>query len=179
MPTKPPTPPGPAGESLPAADLRIHRVEVAAPPARALAEVARLAGDWGGEWQAEGAAAGRLALPVSAGLRRGWVAGPVEAAPTGDGSRLLFREEAGEYHLDRAAVATLVLAGFGAAVTLVAPFVPRLLPLLPMSVVLALGAWFFIVARLRNSGPEEFFGVVADAAVAEAADGDATASSDQ
>ena len=136
---------------------REHRHTVAFEPAPTLRRLAEQAQDWGGEWNPQGVSGGRLALPVLAGLRRGWVGGPVVVDRQPEGTMVTFREEAGEYRLDLPAVVTLVIAALGCLVTVAAPFVPALWSLVPLGVVLALAAWLFIVARLRNSGPEEFF----------------------
>jgi len=94
---------------------------------------------------------------VIAGLRRGWVAGQLTVERAGDGSRLTYRVDQGEYKVQKSAAVILLVAALGAAVTIVAPLFPALLRLVPISIVLCLMAWFFVVARLRNSGPEEFF----------------------
>jgi uncharacterized membrane protein len=85
------------------------------------------------------------------------VAGQLTVEPTGDGSRLTYRVDASEYRVQRSAALTLLVAGLAAIVITIAPLFPVLLRLLPIAIVLCLMAWFFVVARLRNSGPEEFF----------------------
>lgn len=144
-----------------------HRTELPHDPVTSLRHVARTAEAWGGEWQAEGLTRGRLSLPVTAGLRFGRVAGTVSAEATAEGSRLTFAVEERAYQLRLAAVFTLLIAAAGALVTVIAPFFPRLAPLIPVGIVLALAAWLLIVARLQNSGPEEFFAAVADFEVPE------------
>ena len=145
-------------QSIPTPEsVREYRVELPEDPVTCLNLVAMAADAWGGMWQAEGHGRGRLGLPVMAGLRRGWVAGQLTAEPNGDGSCLTFRIDKSEYRLQKAAALTLLLAACGAVVTLIAPLVPSLWRLVPLGLLLCLGAWLFIVARLRNSGPEEFF----------------------
>ena len=52
-------------------------------------------------------------------------------------------------------------AALGALATIFVWWVPALLPVVPLGILLSLAAWFFIIARLRNSGPEEFFEALA------------------
>ena len=137
--------------------MREHTLELPEDPVTSLNMVAMAADAWGGMWQAEGRGGGRLGLPVIAGLRRGWVAGQLTVERSGDGSLLTYRVDQGEYKVQKAAALILLVAGLGAGVTIVAPLFPALLNLVPISIVLCLIAWFFVVARLRNSGPEEFF----------------------
>lgn len=138
-------------------------IHIDAGPSRILKRVARHADMWGGAWEAFDKTSGKLGLPVSAGLRRGWVEGDVriEADPKG-GSVLTFEEDHAAYRVDRASVMILVAAALGCLVTLVAMFLPKLLPLLPIGILLAIGAYLVVIARLRNSGPEEFFEAVAE-----------------
>lgn len=134
---------------------------VAGAPPQALAAVARAAEDWGAAWQ-EGVAGGRLELPVAAGLRHGRVTGRIEVASGGSGeTEVAFRAERAEYWVWTPAVAILVLAVAGAATTVLWPFYPRLLPVAPFGAIIALGAWFLVVTRLQNRGPEEFLELVA------------------
>ncbi len=137
--------------------MREHSLELPEDPVTSLNLVAMAAEAWGGMWQAEGRHGGRLGLPVMAGLRRGWVAGQLTVEPAGDGSRLTYRVDKSDYQVQKPAALMLLLASLGAVVTVIAPLFPTLLRLVPLSIVLCLVAWFFVVARLRNSGPEEFF----------------------
>ena len=137
--------------------MREHRLELAEDPVASLNLVAMAADSWGGLWQAEDKNGGRLGLPVMAGLRRGWVAGELTVEPTGDGSRLTYRVDSGEYKVQKASAFLLFLAACGALVTIVAPLVPSLWGFVPLGLVLCLAAWLLVVSRLRNSGPEEFF----------------------
>ncbi len=134
-----------------------HSLELPEDPVTSLNLVAMAAESWGGLWQAEGPHGGRLGLPVMAGLRHGWVAGQLTAEPVGSGSRLTYRVDKSDYRLQKMPVLILLLAALGAVTMTVALVVPALLGLVPLSIVLCLVAWFFVVARLRNSGPEEFF----------------------
>jgi hypothetical protein len=110
---------------------------------------------WGGGWQGEGLG-GRLVIPVLAGLRRGLVGYAVSASDTPQGTRLEFIEEESDLKVHGPTVIVLLIAAAAALTCLVVPFVPKLLPLLPPCVVLCLATWLFIVARMRNSGLEEF-----------------------
>lgn len=140
----------------------VHLAHLEASPEAATERVAGAAEEWGGEWQFQGPAAGRLILPVSAGVRRGWIGYEVSARPHPDGAGCELELAVAEVHLhvDRATVVVLATSLFGALLFLVVPFVPRLLPLLPVGFVLAIAGWFFVVARLRNSGAEEFLEVL-------------------
>lgn len=118
---------------------------------------------WGGSWQlkssSEQQAEGILALPVLAGLRRGWVEGTVtlQAIGTNNHCRLSFEVTDSNYWLERFSVAMLCLGAAGALITVIGPLFPTLWQFIPVGILLALAAWLFIVARLKNSGPEEFF----------------------
>jgi hypothetical protein len=153
--------------------VETHEVLVAADPAVTLAAVASVADAWGAEWRpGDGACGGELALPVIAGLRRGYVRGRVElyegSTPDGtsaagedaDRRRLVLAVAERHDHVQSAAVMILLLSGFGAVLTVLWPFFPSLLPVAPFGAVLALGGWFLVVSRLHNSGPEDFLGEV-------------------
>lgn len=135
-------------------------MEVDASPDEVLRRVREAVDAWGGEWQSEGERGGKLILPVSAGVRRGWMGFEVSVEPPRDGgdeaSELVLRRAQDHLQVDRATVMVLLLALLGALLFLVVPFVPRLLPLLPIGFVLTVAGWLFVVARLRNSGPDEF-----------------------
>ncbi len=133
-----------------------HHVDLARDPSSSLDLLSAEASSWGGRWSRDGLG-GRLELPVLAGLRRGRIEGRITVVPSGAGSRLTFRVESSRYRLEKMSVAVLAVAAFGALVLLVAPFVPRLLPAMPLGFLVTVAAWLFIVAGLKNSGPEEFF----------------------
>jgi hypothetical protein len=114
---------------------------------------------WGAEWRREGTG-GRLALPVTAGIRHGLIEGEVRAERHGDSSRLFFDAERTAYRVHFAALVVLILGAGGALFTVVAPLVPPMLELLPMAGLLALLAWFLVVARIRNRNVADFFALV-------------------
>jgi len=60
-------------------------------------------------------------------------------------------------------VVVLSIAVVPALGALAWPFWPPLLALAPLAAVLGLLAWWLVVARLRSSGPEEFFAALAAA----------------
>lgn len=126
----------------------------------ALAEAART---WGAEWTADDSihpatpAGGRLVLPVVFGLRRGVLVGRVDFEPAGDGARIAWQLEESHLELQRASVAMLALAVLALLPALAWPFNPKLLSLLPFAAVMGLLAWWLVLSRLENSGPEEFF----------------------
>jgi hypothetical protein len=146
---------------------REQALEIDVEPAAAAALVARAAEAWGAELEDGGARAkggGRVRLPVTAGIRQGWISGVLRlepAAPPRSGTRLTFQAEESVYHVQPAPVFVLVLAALGALLTVVWPFVPRLLPVAPLGALLALGGWLLVVSRLRTSGPEEFLQTIA------------------
>ena len=137
-----------------------HAIDLDIPPGRAITAVEQTAKDWGAEFVRDGWG-GKLHLPVVAGIRRGLVTGPVLVEPSGQGSRVVFRAEESIYYVQTQAVVILVLALAGALMTVLWPFNPKLLAVAPFGAVLALGGWFLVISRLRNSGPEDFLEAVA------------------
>ena len=130
-----------------------------------LERLAEAAEEWGAEWQREGLG-GRLELPISAGLRHGWLRVVVSAeAIDKQRCRLDFdvQEEAMDLH--RPAVAVLSLAAFGALVVSLWPFFPWILPIAPVSAVLAVMGWLMVGSRLRHRGLREFLELVGDPVV--------------
>lgn len=134
----------------------------------ALDAVEELAQEWGGEWDSRGPLEGQLTLPVSAGLRRGWVRGivTVEQASDASASLLVLRLDESHYFVDRAAVFLLSLSAAGGLFTMIWPFFgydrPGLLALAPIAALLTLGGWFLVVSRLQQSGPDDFLGSITD-----------------
>ena len=138
-----------------------HEIDTGLDPAAAADALARAAADWGAEWT-PGRDGGRLVLPVVFGLRRGVAVGRVEIAASAAGSRLTWRLESSELELHRSAVGLLALSAVVLLVASAWPFHPPLLALAPFAAVVGLLAWWLVVSRLRNSGPEDFFAVVAE-----------------
>ena len=134
-------------------------IELPVPVDAALRAVEDAAEIWGAEWRRDGTG-GRLGLPVTAGIRLGLVEGEVRGEGYGVGSRLSFEVERTEYRLHVAALVVLLLGAVGALFTVIAPLVPPLLELLPIGGLLALLAWFLVVARIRNRNPADFFALV-------------------
>ena len=122
--------------------------------------MARVAEDWGAEWQRAGDDGGELVLPVVAGLRRGVVSGTVTAIGN-ETSRLTFEETASELRVQRPAVAILLVALGAAVLGMLWPFYPSLIALAPWAAAIVLSAWLLVVARLRSAGAEEFLRAVA------------------
>lgn len=135
--------------------LRTHDVTLDRPPEAALEAVAEGADRWNGDWRRDGSG-GRLRLPVLAGLRRGWLEATVSVRREGEGSRLTLHVERSDLRLQGPAVLVLAIAAGGTAAVVLWPFFPELLPLAGIGLVLAVAAWFMILSRLQNSGPEEF-----------------------
>ncbi len=129
-------------------------------PAHSVRLLASAAADWDATWQADGPLSGRLRLPVLAGIRRGQIYGRVTLSAEAKGSRLTFHPEEQTFEVLKPQLVLLILAALGGLTLMAAPLFPVLVPLVPLSLLLVLGAWF-VVANLRNSGPEEFFGGLA------------------
>jgi len=141
------------------------RIEAGGAPERVLAAVAAEAEAWGAEWEGH-AGGGRLALPVLFGLRRGVVAGEIAVTPrpadpaTPESSQIAWHLLRSELHVHRPAVAILALAAAAGLGTLLWPFFPVLIKLVPAAILLSLSAWWLVVSRLRTAGPREFLDAV-------------------
>lgn len=138
-----------------------HSIDLACEPPAALAAAAEAASDWGAELEPASAEGRRFRLPVTAGLRRGWMSGRLSAEPLPGGSRLSMAVETSEYRVQAAPAVFLLLGATGGLVLILWPLYPRLLRLAPFAVVLALAAWFLVLSRLQVSGPREFLDLVA------------------
>jgi hypothetical protein len=138
-----------------------HAVDLPVRPDAALAALRRAAEDWGAELEKD-----RLHLPVVQGLKRGVVSGPVRVDAAGEGARVVFQPEESRLYVQSASVFILLVAILGALVTVLWPFFPQLLPVSPFGAILALGGWFLVLSKLRNSGPDEFL-VMVEAQAAE------------
>jgi hypothetical protein len=121
--------------------------------------VAEAADAWGGGFQRHGQG-GDLVLPVQAGLRHGRLEGRVEVRPDETGSRLTLTVERIDYRVHRPAMIILLLGAAAGLVLVLWPFVPGLEGLLPIALILVVGAWFLVVSRLQNRGAEEFLATV-------------------
>lgn len=137
-----------------------HRVEVEADPETALRSVAKAADLWGADWQPE-SSGGVLLLPVVRGLWRGVDRCRVTILPTNPGSVVELTVEESWQKVNRSAMVVLLFGGVGGLIVALWPFFPGLMPLLPVAVVLAVAAWLLVVARLRNSNPEDFLKLIA------------------
>jgi hypothetical protein len=135
------------------------RLDLEVPVAEACRAARRAVEGWGAELDGE-EGAWTVHLPVIAGLRRGVVSGRLEIEPRGSGSTVSLIPGESHYSLHLASVVVLLFSGVGAVLSLLWPFRPDLLPLAPFGIVLALGGWFLVLSRLRNSGPEEFLKAV-------------------
>jgi hypothetical protein len=153
-----------------------HTIDLSWPPAAARRALAAAAAAGGAEIEPveeperpAGAATSRLLLPVVAGLRRGLLVGPVTVEESGAGSRLTFRPERQDYFVETPVVAMLLVAAAGGVLGVAWPLIPRLLPVAPLGVVLALAGWFLVASRQRGRGPRDFLEAVAAHAAAEPA----------
>jgi hypothetical protein len=137
-----------------------HAIQVPNRPEATLSAVIRAAEMWGADFERE-RDGGRLHLPVLAGLRRGFVAGPVRVEPAGEGARVVFRPDDHDYYLHVPAVVVLLISVAGALLTVLWPFYPKLMAVAPFGILLALGGWFLVLSRLRSSGPDDFLEMIA------------------
>jgi len=139
-----------------------HTLDLDVAPGAALVALGETAEAWGAEWERQGQG-GKLVLPVLAGLRRGYLLAKVTVdEKRGDraGAHIDLTVEKAELHIHRQAVAILLVAATASIATVLWPFFPALLPLAAPATVIALGAWFLIVSRLKTSGPEDFLKAV-------------------
>lgn len=124
---------------------------------------------------AEAAWAGRLHLPVSAGLRHGELAGHLVATGDDGGCDLRLDVEHSHYQVHRPALMLLLTAGLGAVILLLAPilmiFWPQFLNAVPLGIILALGGWFLVVSRLRTFQADDFLKLIADLTAGKDPDG--------
>lgn len=135
-------------------------IELPDPPEVVQEHLSKVAEGWGARLEPQ-SWGGRLVLPMVSGLRRGVVAGVLRITTAGDGARVVFRPEEQHLEVNRPAVAFLLLALAGATMTVIWPLFPRLLPAAPLGALFALGGWFLVISRLRNSGPQEFLETLA------------------
>lgn len=143
---------------------REFHAEIEATPTRTLAAVDQAAEIWDAAWEAA-PRGGRLHLPVLAGIRRGSILFRVEAKRGGAGTHLTLRVEDSAYEINRGAALFLAVGALGGISAVLWPLYPeRLLPFVPLGLVMAIGAWLLIVSRLRSAGPEDFLDTVAEIA---------------
>jgi hypothetical protein len=140
-----------------------RQLDLAIPVDEALAALAAAADIWGADWERSGRG-GRLALPVTAGIRQGLVEGSVAAERLGDGTRLRFDVERAVYRIHFAALMVLLVGAAGALLTVMAPLAPPLLELLPVAGLLMLLSWFLVLARIRNRNSVDFLELIAKVA---------------
>ena len=131
------------------------------PPEKVLRAIQEAAEMWGAVWHRE-SGGGRLGLPVVQGLRHGVVEGRLETGAVDGGTELSLEIQDHHYTVNRSAVAVLTLGALGGLSVVLWPLSPKLLQLAPIGAVLALVAWLLVVSRLRNSGVDDFFDLVAD-----------------
>jgi hypothetical protein len=125
--------------------------------------VERAAQHWGAELapvEAGATADLNLVLPVVAGLRRGIARARLSVLPAEGRCRLILRVDEVDLRVQRPAVVVLAIAAAGGVAAFLWPFVPGILPLVPLALVLAVAGWLLVVARLHSSGPEEFLAAV-------------------
>lgn len=144
------------------AAVRAHAARVEASPAATRRAFAATLEAWGGQL-APGVPEG-FTLPVVAGLRRGRASCRLEVLGTTEGSEVRLAVEREELHVNWSATAVLALAAAGGLVSMAWAWVPALLPAVPLGLVLAVGGWLLIAARLRSAGAEEFLAAVQAAA---------------
>jgi hypothetical protein len=138
----------------------LHQIDTTLSPKEAIEELSRASEFWGASWQPH-AAGGHLELPVLAGLKHGFLSGPVTVEPIAEGSRITFQIEERHYRLQTSAVAILSLGAIGGIAATLWPFFPPLIGVAPLAIVIAIGAWILVASRLRTSTPDEFLELVA------------------
>ncbi|HVS63650.1 MAG TPA: hypothetical protein VMT85_09135 [Thermoanaerobaculia bacterium] len=120
--------------------------------------VEELAGLWGGELERSGSG-GRLALPVSAGVRHGLLRADVSVRRLGgDGSRVDLHVRDETYRLHVSAVAVLLIGAAGGLFLILGPLVAgrRSIELLPPAFIVMLAAWFLVASRMRHRNASDF-----------------------
>ncbi len=132
---------------------------LAAGDAEARAALGRAAEQWGAEWLP---AEGTLHLPLSAGLRAGFVSCQTRLAAAGAATEVTLTVGAERWFLRRNAVAVLVIGALGGGAALLWPLWPGLTPLAPLGAVLVLTAWFLVISRLTTNTPDDFLRLVDD-----------------
>lgn len=141
---------------------REYRRTVRAPADVTLEAIDAAAEMWNAAWETA-PDGGRLHLPVLAGIRRGRVLGRIRVRESGSSTEVVLEVEHSEYELNRPATVFLVLGALGALVMLLLPFFPvQLAGLMPLSLILLLGAWLVVASRLRSASPVEFLDTVAE-----------------
>jgi hypothetical protein len=123
---------------------------------------------WGGEW-AEDSNREIALLPISAGIRRGYLKGRLTVAEGDAGAVVSLETKERHLEVNRAAAGVLALGAFGGVLAVLWPFYPELLRLAPIGAVLAVVAWLMVAGRLRGRGAEEFLDLV-EAMASQAAD---------
>lgn len=146
--------------------MRRYEVDIRAAKPEALEALEEAARVWDAQWHRLGSG-GALELPVSAGLRLGDLAGSISLERCTLGTRLIYHVERSRYRLRIAHFVVLLLGGLGGLVTLLVPFYPRLVGVLPLGGLLLLLAWFLVASRLHSSGAEEFLELVKNLAEGE------------
>jgi hypothetical protein len=106
-------------------------------------------------------AQGDLLIAVRAGVRSGSLRARLVVAGDDRACHLTLTPESTRYQLQAGVVALLLISAVASLPLVLWPFLPRLLPLLPVALVLSVGGWFLVVSRLQNHGPEEFLETVA------------------
>jgi hypothetical protein len=138
-----------------------HRVEVSGDPKEALKAVEEAAEIWGGEWRSHGSG-GTLWIPVSAGLRRGFLSGEVSAQRSGKGAEVVFHVDKSHDQIHVAALVVLLMGALGGLLLVAWPFYPVLIPLTPAGLILSLAAWFLVSSRLRTHSPGDFLELIVE-----------------
>lgn len=141
-----------------------HAADLPVPPDEALDAVREAAEIWGATWHRLGRA-GRLELPVSAGLRYGMLAVDVASRPEENGATIELQVEDSGYRVHLPSLSVIVVGAVGAITMILAPLVPGLFALVPVGFIVMLCAWFLVLSRLQHRGPREFLDLVRDVAL--------------
>lgn len=140
-----------------------HVCEVTGSADVALEAVGEAAEIWGGKWNRLGLA-GRLELPVSAGLRYGMLAAEVAAHARDTQTQLELTVEEAAYRVHLPALSVIVFGAVGAITMILAPLFPGLLALVPVGFIIMICCWFLVLSRLEHKGPREFLSLVGEVA---------------
>ncbi len=116
--------------------------------------------DWGGEVDPAGLSNRqgplKVQLPVSAGLRYGWIDAYLSTHHTGSSCRIVLQVEDSHYHLHTSAVMVLLLGGLGGLSMLIMPLFPQLFELLPLAGLLLVLAWFMVASKVKHHDAQDF-----------------------
>lgn len=125
----------------------------------------RVAEEWGTEVPPGSGGRMEFVLPLAAGIRIGTA--DLRVRVPSAGGRVEWEVLSSEFRTHRSAVVVLSLGAIGGLALVAWPFFPRLQPLAPLGVVLAIAAWLLVSARVKYRGLSQFWDEVAEEVEAE------------